>query len=223
MFKLENITLLYDTDKIEKTYALNQINMEIKEGRTYSILGPSGSGKSSLLYVISGIKQATAGKLYYRGQNMNLLEEAERSELRRKEFGFVFQQYFLIPYMNILNNVLVPINSNKKEDRERAIGLLEAFGLAKYMDKKPNELSGGQCQRVAIARALINEPKVIFADEITASLDQKNAEHVIQILYSLKNNATILFVTHDVAMTGQTDEIIYMRDGKIGGDLGESS
>ncbi len=223
MFKLENITLLYDADKLEKTYALNQINLEIKEGRTYSILGPSGSGKSSLLYVISGIKEATGGKLYYKGQDMALLEESERSELRLKEFGFVFQRYFLIPYMDILKNVLVPINSNKKEDIDRAIGLLEAFGLANYRHKKPNELSGGQCQRVAIARALINTPKVIFADEITASLDQKNAQNVIETLYNLKNNATILFVTHDVAMTRQTDEIIYIRDGKLGRDLDESS
>lgn len=217
MFKVDNVSLLYDLQKEEKTYALSHINLEIKDKKFYGISGPSGSGKSSLLYIMSGIKKPTSGSVYYNDIEITALDDEQASRLRLKKFGFIFQKHFLIPYMNVLENVLVPINSNSKQDIEKAVELLEELDLKKQIYKRPDELSGGQCQRVAIVRALINNPEVIFADEITASLDKENALKVIEILKRAGNLATILFVTHDMRMLQEADEIIDLWDGKLGG------
>lgn len=216
MYKLENVSLLYDRDKITPTYALTHINLEIKANKFYGILGPSGSGKSSLLYLMSGIKQPTSGKVLYKGEDLYALEEEKNAAIRLRDFGFVFQKHFLIPYINLVENVLVPLNANDRESVERATSLLIRLGLEKELHKKPYELSGGQCQRVAVARALINEPKVIFADEITASLDLDYAEKVLELLEESKNKSTILFVTHDERMIKRADEVIWIQDGKLG-------
>ena len=221
MFKVDNVSLLYDLDKEEKTYALSHINLEIKDKKFYAIAGPSGSGKSSLLYIMSGIKKPTSGKVFYDNIEITALNDDEASALRLSNFGCVFQKHFLIPYMNVLENVLVPINSNQKKDVERAVELLELLDLKKQLYKRPEELSGGQCQRVAIARALINEPKVIFADEITASLDKNNALEVIKLLKEIGSLATILFVTHDTRLLQEADEMINLWDGKLGERLNE--
>lgn len=221
MFKVENVSLLYDLDKEDKTYALTHINLEIKEGQFYGILGPSGSGKSSLLYLLSGIQKPTSGKVYYKGAVLSEMEEEALAAIRLKEFGFVFQKHFLIPYMDVLHNTLVPLNSKKPDDVEKAKSLLERLGLERELKKKPYELSGGQCQRVAVARALINEPKVLFADEITASLDHRAASSVMELLEEIKAQTTILFVTHDETKIAMADEMIYLREGQLGGDKDE--
>lgn len=215
LFKMEDVNLLYDEDKEEKTYALRGANLKIEQGKFYGILGPSGSGKSSLLYLLSGIKKPTTGKIIYKGEDITKMSDDRLSEIRLKEFGFIFQKHFLIPYLDILANTLVPLDSNKKEDVDRAVELLTALGLGKKLNKKPYELSGGQCQRVAIARALINKPKVIFADEITASLDHKNSKEVIERLNEIRGETTIIFVTHDVTAVEGADEIINVWDGEI--------
>lgn len=215
LFKMEDVNLLYDEEKEEKTFALRGVNLQIEAGKFYGILGPSGSGKSSLLYLLSGVKKPTTGNIYYEGKDITKLNDDNLSELRLKEFGFVFQKHFLIPYLDILSNVLVPLNSNKSEDIKRAKDLLIRLGLGNKLRKKPYELSGGQCQRVAIARALINNPKVIFADEITASLDHKMGQEVVNILNEIKGKTTIIFVTHDETTVKNADEIIKVWDGEI--------
>lgn len=215
LFNLKDVSLLYDIDKEEKTYALKEANLQIEKGKFYGILGPSGSGKSSLLYILSGIKQPTTGSVFYKGEDITKMSDDRLSEIRLKDFGFIFQKHFLIPYLNIVDNTLVPLNSNKKEDRDRAIELLTTLGLGKKLNKKPYELSGGQCQRVAIARALINKPQVIFADEITASLDHKNSREVVEILNAIRGETTIIFVTHDETTVKDVDEIIKVWDGEI--------
>ena len=197
ILKMKDVSLLYDADKDEKTYAVRQANLSLEEGKFYGILGPSGSGKSSLLYLLSGIKPPTVGSIYYKNKDITKMNDSELSKIRLEEFGFIFQKHYLIPYLNIIQNVLVPLNSNKKEDVDRAIKLLTELGLEKKLNKKPYELSGGQCQRVAIARALINNPKIIFADEITASLDHKNSKEIVDKLNKLRGNTTIIFVNHD--------------------------
>ncbi len=217
MLKLNNISLIYDEDKEEKTYALKNININIEKGKFYGILGPSGSGKSSLLYIASTLKKPSTGSVIYEGKDLTQLEDDEVSKVRLQEFGFIFQKHFLIPYMSILENVLVPLNSNKPKDIEKAKELLNSLGLGSKLKKKSYELSGGQCQRVAIARALINNPKIIFADEATASLDHKNAGEVMEILNRLKSDTTVLFVTHDKSMTKDSDEVIEIWDGAIRG------
>lgn len=217
MFKLENVSLIYDMDKEQPTYALAKVNLEIKEATFYGILGPSGSGKSSLLYTMSGITKPTSGKVYYKGKEIYNMEEEKIAALRLKHFGFIFQKHLLLPYINLVQNVLVPLNSNKKEDVDKAKTLLIQLGLEKEMYKNPSALSGGQCQRAAIARALINDPKVIFADEMTASLDEATAENVLSLFEEIRKKTTILFVTHDERMVQGGDEIIRLRDGKLEG------
>lgn len=215
MIKLDNVSLIYDVQKEQPTYALSRINLEIKPNTFYGILGPSGSGKSSLLYIMSGLIKPTTGKVYYEKIDWQTLGEEKSAAIRLNEFGFIFQKHLLLPYMNLIENVLIPINSNKKEDVEQAKRLLVDLGLEKEMEKKPTELSGGQCQRVAIARALINHPKIIFADEMTASLDYQTAERVLELFEKLRKQTTVLFVTHDERMTQGADEIIRMWDGKL--------
>lgn len=215
ILKMKDVSLLYDADKDEKTYAVRQANLSLEEGKFYGILGPSGSGKSSLLYLLSGIKPPTVGSIYYKNKDITKMNDSELSKIRLEEFGFIFQKHYLIPYLNIIQNVLVPLNSNKKEDVDRAIKLLTELGLEKKLNKKPYELSGGQCQRVAIARALINNPKIIFADEITASLDHKNSKEIVDKLNKLRGNTTIIFVTHDETTVQNADEIINVWDGEI--------
>ncbi len=217
---MENVSLVYDLDKQDNTYALNHINLEIKANKFYGILGPSGSGKSSLLYLLGGIQKPTSGRIYYKGQVLSELEEEALAAIRLREFGFVFQKHFLIPYMDVLHNTLVPLNSKKSKDIEKAKELLVRLGLEKQMKKKPYELSGGQCQRVAVARALINEPKVLFADEITASLDHVAADIVMALIEEVKKETTILFVTHDETKVTMADEILYLREGELGGVKG---
>ena len=215
ILKMKDVSFLYDADKDEKTYAVRQANLSLEEGKFYGILGPSGSGKSSLLYLLSGIKPPTDGSIYYKNKDITKMNDCELSKIRLEEFGFIFQKHYLIPYLNIIQNVLVPLNSNKKEDVDRAINLLTELGLEKKLNKKPYELSGGQCQRVAIARALINNPKIIFADEITASLDHKNSKEIVDKLNKLRGNTTIIFVTHDETTVQNADEIIKVWDGEI--------
>lgn len=215
ILKMKDVSLLYDADKDEKTFAVRQANLSLEEGKFYGILGPSGSGKSSLLYLLSGIKPPTVGSIYYKNKDITKMNDSELSKIRLEEFGFIFQKHYLIPYLNIIQNVLVPLNSNKKEDVDRAINLLTELGLEKKLNKKPYELSGGQCQRVAIARALINNPKIIFADEITASLDHKNSKEIVDKLNKLRGNTTIIFVTHDETTVQNADEIIKVWDGEI--------
>ena len=215
LFEVRDVSLLYDEDKEEKTYALKNANLSLSQGKFYGILGPSGSGKSSLLYLLSGIKKPTVGNIFYRGHDITKISDDELSNIRLKEFGFIFQKHFLIPYLDIVSNVLVPINSNTDEDKNRAIELLKELGLGNKLTKKPYELSGGQCQRVAIARALINNPKVIFADEITASLDHKNSKEVVDKINKLRGETTIIFVTHDETTVENADEIIRVWDGEV--------
>ena len=220
MFKMENVSLVYDLDKQDNTCALNHINLEIKASKFYGILGPSGSGKSSLLYLLGGIQKPTSGRIYYKRQVLSELDEEALAAIRLREFGFVFQKHFLIPYMDVLHNTLVPLNSKKSKDVEKAKELLVRLGLEKQMKKKPYELSGGQCQRVAVARALINEPKVLFADEITASLDHVAADTVMALIEEVRKETTILFVTHDETKVTMADEILYLREGELGGMKG---
>jgi len=215
MFKLENVSLIYDTDKEQPTYALSGINLEIKPKVFYGMIGPSGSGKSSLLYILSGITKPSTGKVYYKDREWTYIDEEESSAIRLKEFGFIFQKHLLLPYINVVENVLVPVNSKKKEVVEEAESILIQLGLEKELKKKPCELSGGQCQKVAIARALINHPKVIFADEMTASLDYEAAEKVLTLFEEIRKETTILFVTHDERMIQGADEVIKIRDGKL--------
>ena len=157
--------------------------------------------------------------MYYHNHHINQLDDFKLSIIRKEEFGFIFQKHFLIPYLTVLQNVLVPLNTTDEKIRHRALDILEDLGMKKHIDKKPYQLSGGQCQRVAIARALINQPKCIFADEITASLDKKSSKLAMDVLKKYRNKATLIVVTHDESILEGADEVIHISDGVVGKDV----
>lgn len=213
--RMENVNLVYDIGKELQTYALKNINISLEGTGIIGIMGPSGSGKSSLLYTFAGLKRPTSGKVYYNQMDYGTISSDKNAELRRKNFGFIFQKHFLIDYMTVLENVLTPINDDSKESKMKAVTILDKLGILSLSGKKPHQLSVGQKQKVAIARAFIGEPKVIFADEPTAALDYEAALSVMEFLKSYMKEKMILIVTHDKSVLQDADNIVNMFDGKV--------
>jgi ABC-type antimicrobial peptide transport system, ATPase component len=209
------LNLIYDLNKEVATYALRDVNINIKTGSFTGIIGPSGSGKSSLLYVLSGLKSPTSGTVYYDDIDIEAYTAVQKAAIRKQRFGFIFQKHFLINYMTVLDNVLSASLEASGSPVEKALEILEKLGIRHLAGKKPHQLSGGQRQRTAIARALINNPSIIFADEPTASLDHGNAREVMDLLESIKNDTAIVVVTHDRSILENADNIVEMWDGKI--------
>ncbi len=223
MFDIKNITMIYDMEKSEKVYALGGFDLKLPDKGLVGIIGPSGSGKSTLMYCLSTLKKPTDGQILYNGKELTKLKDSERENLRRDEFGFVFQRHFLVPYLSAVDNVTVAAARKGREITEQAKKLLSGFGLGeKEWNKRPSKLSGGQRQRTAIARAMINNPKVLFADEPTAALDHENAFAVMEILKEYAKENLVLVITHDRSILKDADSIIEMWDGNIsaikGGD-----
>lgn len=218
LVRLENIKKVYYQYGI-KTEVLKGISLSIKKGEFVSIMGVSGSGKTTLMNIIGCLDTPTEGKYYLEGKDVSKLSDDELSEIRNRYIGFVFQNFYLIPYLTALENVVVPtIYSTKpiKNPEEKAIKLLEKVGLKGKEKNKPNQLSGGQQQRVAIARSLINNPELILADEPTGALDSKTAKEIMEIFKSLhREGKTIIIVTHDPKIAEQTERIIKIEDGRI--------
>jgi putative ABC transport system ATP-binding protein len=209
MISAENMSLIYN-DHEKEVFAVREISLRIEEREFVGILGPSGSGKSSLLYLLSGLKNPSRGKVTLDGQDLQLLSDSERSKLRLKRFGFVFQQPYLLGYLTAFENVLTV-----SDNEQRAKELMTDLGLEQKMHRLPNELSGGERQRVCVARALINEPDVIFADEPTAALDHKNGLTVVELLNRHRKNGALVMVTHDPTMVEEADRIIKIHEGTI--------
>lgn len=223
MFSVKNITMIYDIEKENKMYALGGFDLELPDKGLIGFIGPSGSGKSTLMYCLSTLKKPTAGEIIYNGKDIVNIKASERENLRREEFGFVFQRHFLVPYMSALDNVTVAAKRSSKEVRLLAEKKLKLLGLSdREIEKRPSKLSGGQRQRVAIGRAMINEPKVLFADEPTAALDHENAFSVMSVLKEYSKEHLVLVITHDISILKDADHIIEMWDGMIktgkGGD-----
>jgi putative ABC transport system ATP-binding protein len=210
---VDNVELAY-TDGEKTTYALRGVSLELPPNRFYGIMGPSGSGKSSLLYVLSGLKRPTSGSARFGEFIYQEQSEKRVTELRRQKFGFVFQQHFLLSYLTALENIVVAGKEDSKVTRTKAQELLESLGLGQMAHKYPGQLSGGEKQRIAVARALINEPDVLFADEPTASLDQTNGLLVIDAMAKWRTRGTVVVVTHDPIMVESADKVITLRDGK---------
>lgn len=216
MFEIKNVSMIYDMNSDEKMYALNGFDLTLPDTGLVGVIGPSGSGKSTLMYCMSTLKTSTEGSILYNGQDITTLPNKNREMLRRNEFGFVFQKHYLVPYMTAMDNVIVAGTNNDKELMDKATQYLLALGLKeKEFHKRPFKLSGGQCQRVAIARAMINNPKVIFADEPTASLDHENAFNVMKILKKYSKDRLVIVVTHDRSILTDVDITVEMWDGKL--------
>ena len=200
--------------------AFRGVDLAIHPGEFVAIMGPSGSGKSTLLNLLGGLDDPTSGRVKLAGQQLSSMTENLRTRLRRREIGFVFQSFDLLPLLTAQQNVEFPLAVGGVTDPERgtrACTLLTQVGLADKRDAMPDELSGGQKQRVAIARALANQPKVIFADEPTGSLDSLSAGEVIDILRQAvaERGTTVVMVTHDADDAGKADRIIHLRDGRV--------
>ncbi|NLZ46562.1 MAG: ABC transporter ATP-binding protein [Clostridiales bacterium] len=214
-YQLNNVNLVYEMDKEGGTAALSDVSLGINAKGIIGILGPSGSGKSSLLYTMAGLKHPTSGQILCNDRDITSMGASQLATLRREEFGFVFQQHFLINYMTVLENVLVPLNKNTIETRKKAKYLLKRLGIEHHANKYPHQLSGGQRQRVAISRALMNNPKVIFGDEPTAALDKGSASEVMELLSEYTKDTLVIIVTHDASILENAKSLIYVRDGRI--------
>ena len=202
---------------------LDGLNLVIKEEEFMAIMGPSGSGKSTLLNMIGALDKPTRGKVYIRGTDISTLNDNELADLRNKELGFVFQFFNLIPRMDALTNVELPMSISgvpRRERRERATKLLGLVGLGERIDHKPSELSGGEQQRVAIARALVNDPSVLLCDEVTGNLDSKTGFEVMELLLTLnkEQGKTFVIITHDPNVAQMAQRLVQLYDGKIIGE-----
>lgn len=208
---------------------VQNVDLKIHEREFVAITGPSGSGKSSLLYLLGLLDLPTEGDVLIRGQSTTEMPEAERAEARLSELGFVFQFHFLLPEFTLRENVALPMRALGKlplpQIWERADGLLDSLGLGDQVHKRPEQLSGGQRQRVAVARALANEPSVILADEPTGSLDTKSGEQVFSILRSLvdKQGKSVVAVTHQMDMAARMDRRVHLVDGRIVSDASQQA
>lgn len=215
ILRIEALNLHFDDGQ---TKALNGVDLDVREGEFVAIVGPSGSGKSSLLNVIGTLDAPTAGELVFREQPYSKIRDA--SLFRRENIGFIFQAFHLIPTLSALDNVIVPtIGCAGAADayKAHAEALLTQLGLRERLQHFPGKLSGGERQRVAIARALINRPRMILADEPTGSLDSANADQVLNLLTGIvkQQGLTLIMVTHDATVSARSDRIIHMRDGRI--------
>ncbi len=201
-------------------YALRGIDIEIKEGEMAALVGPSGSGKTTLLNLLSGLDTPNRGAVFLLGKNIDTMTDAEVSMFRRKNMGFIFQYYNLIPQLTVLENVMLPalmIKRPRKEAKEEAIKLIKEVGLDRFQNQFPIKLSGGQMQRVTIARAMINDPAVLFADEPTGDLDSQTGEVVIDLIkrFAKEKNTAVILVTHDPDVAKICDRVITMGDGRV--------
>ena len=214
IIEIKGLKKSYDNGKIK---ALNGMDLEVKKGEFISIMGPSGSGKSTLLNMIGALDRADEGSIKVAG--IDLVKTKKLYEFRSKEIGFVFQMHNLIPNLNVLENVQIPMFETKtssKDMKKRALELLKAVNLEDKIDQKPTKLSGGERQRVAIARALVNHPSIILADEPTGSLDSKTGEVILNLLKELhtKENVTLVMVTHEPYVGQMAERIVTVLDGK---------
>jgi putative ABC transport system ATP-binding protein len=214
MLQAEHLALSYQ-DGEALVDAVKDISISIEDHQFIGILGPSGSGKSSLLYLLSGLRKPTQGEIYLDDRAYSKISDSERVALRRTEFGFVFQQHFLINYLTALENVMVSAPVQDKAHAEQAKALLADLGLGDKLHRFPYELSGGERQRVAIARAMIHRPRVIFADEPTGLLDRRTGLQVMALLRGYREQGSLIAVTHNPEILSEADLVITMRDGEV--------
>lgn len=198
--------------------AIDNANIDIKEGEFVAIVGKSGSGKSTLLHMMGGLDNPTEGKVYINDKDIFSLKEEELAIFRRRNIGFIFQNFNIIPSLNVWENITLPVGLDGKEiNKPFVTDIINSLGLESKVDALPNTLSGGQQQRVAIARALVARPAIILADEPTGNLDSKTSDEVMSLLKTMikKYNQTLVMITHDETIAQMADRVIYIEDGKV--------
>ena len=217
MIQVEHLSKVYGKGENE-VVALNDVSFSVKKGEFVAIIGPSGSGKSTLLHILGGVDRPTKGKVYFDGVDVYQQKEDQLAIFRRRQVGLIYQFYNLIPILNVVENMTLPVLMDGREvNQEFLTELVATLGLEGKEKKLPNELSGGQQQRTSVGRALMTSPLVVLADEPTGNLDSKNSQEIIQLLIASnkKYNQTLIVITHDENIALQADRIIAIEDGGI--------
>ena len=217
LLKIEYLSKVYGKGE-NKVVALDDVSLTIEKGEFTAIIGASGSGKSTLLHIIGGVDVPTNGKVYLDGQDIYAQNNEKLAIFRRRQVGLIYQFHNLIPTLNVVENITLPVLMDKRKvNQDRLNELLELLGLSRRKDHLPNQLSGGQQQRVSVGRALMNAPAVLLADEPTGSLDSKNGHEIIKLLKmsNRKYGQTLIVVTHDEEIALQADRIIGISDGRV--------
>ena len=218
ILNINEVTKVYE-GKVT-TRALNQLSFEVEKGEFLAVMGPSGSGKTTLLNLISMIDTPTSGEIIFNGMRPQNLNSTELAYFRRRELGFVFQDFNLLPMLTVEENIILPLTLDEQPVslmEERLNGLVDKLNLSTILHKRPDEISGGQAQRTAIARALIHEPSLILADEPTGNLDSNASREVLELLSKMnqENEATIIMVTHDPIAASYCDRVLFIKDGEF--------
>ena len=217
ILKIENLTKVYGSGENE-VRALDGVSFSVEKGEFLAIIGPSGSGKSTLLHILGGVDRPTSGKVWLDGQDVYAQDEEQLAIFRRRQVGLIYQFYNLIPVLNVVENMTLPVLlDGRKVNEERLNELVETLGLSGRKNNLPNQLSGGQQQRVSIGRALMNAPAVVLADEPTGNLDSRNSQEIVELLRqsNVKYKQTLTVITHDESIALQADRIIAIEDGRI--------
>ena len=219
LIETKDLTKIYGKGETAVT-ALNHINLQVEIGEFVAVMGPSGCGKSTLLYLLGGLDRPTGGEVYIEGQAISGLSDNALTAIRRKQIGFVFQFYNLIPVLSTVENAALPVTLDgvhPAEAKAKAEEWLNKVGLANRLKNRPDQLSGGQQQRVAVARALVAEPKIILADEPTGNLDTRSSDEIATLLRQVANQwgRSVVMVTHDARIAAYADRIVFLKDGSV--------
>ena len=218
--KVNNLSKVYGKGNT-KVVALDNVSFSVNEGEFVAIVGASGSGISTLLHLLGGVDKPTSGEVFVNGKDIYKLKDEELAKFRRREVGLVYQFYNLIPILNVVENITLPLDlDNRKPEKDKLDNLIKLLGLENRKDHLPNELSGGQQQRVSIGRALVTHPSVVLADEPTGNLDSKSSDEIMNLLKRCNKeyNQTIIMITHNMELAKIADRIITLEDGHIKGD-----
>ncbi|MBC7085478.1 MAG: ABC transporter ATP-binding protein [Methanomethylovorans sp.] len=219
LIKLDNVWKIYQMGEVEFA-ALKGVDLQISKGEFIVILGPSGSGKSTMMNLLGCLDLPSKGTVFLKGKDISQLSESELATIRGRMIGFIFQQFNLIPTLNTLENVMLPLefqNADPFMSKKKATELLDLVGLSQKVNNLPSQLSGGQRQRVAIARSLAADPDIILADEPTGNLDSKTGTYILDFLYELhkKEGKTIIIVTHDTTLVRYAERVVHIKDGIV--------
>ena len=217
ILRVENLTKIYGAGNNE-VRALDGVSFSVEKGEFLAIIGPSGSGKSTLLHALGGVDRPTSGKVFVNGQDVYAQNEEQLAIFRRRHVGLIYQFYNLIPVLNVVENMALPVRMDgRKVNEERLDELLHLLDLEDRKNNLPNQLSGGQQQRVSIGRALMNAPEIVLADEPTGNLDSKNSREIVELLKlsNRKYEQTLIVITHDEQIALQADRVIAIEDGRI--------
>lgn len=219
MIELKNIYKTYQIGA-HQVHALSGVDINIAAGEFVSLMGASGSGKTTTMNILGLLDHPTSGQYYLNGNEVSQLDRKQLAYLRNRSIGFIFQSFFLLPRLNALQNVMLPLQYREEGHdniKELSLASLEKVGMRDYFEHRPNQLSGGQQQRVAIARALVTKPSIILADEPTGALDSKTGQEVMNLLMDIhrRENTTVIIVTHDMQVANQCERIIKLKDGKL--------